>query len=94
MIAWLIAFEIVDETEAAVARKVEAFVRWCGRKGTEARVARQEDTGSRPGGPIRRLVEFELRSERFRHPVFYYPWRRLFAAPLHEPKRARTPPAG
>ena len=91
MIAWEIPFEIVDESEAALERKIAAFVGWCARRGTEARVARQQDLGQQPDGRFRRTVEFELRSERFRHPAFYYPWRRLFAAPMAEPKRARSP---
>ena len=67
MIAWEIPFEIVDESEAALERKIAAFVGWCARRGTEARVARQQDLGPQPDGRIRRMVEFELRSERFQY---------------------------
>ena len=91
VIAWEIPFEIVDRDEAAVARKIEAFHRWCRGKGTEARVAWQRDLGlTADDGSVRRLVAFELRSERFRHPAFYHHWHRLFARPMREPAPARA----
>jgi hypothetical protein len=92
VIAWEIPFEIVDRDEAAVARKIEAFHRWCRGKGTEARVAWQRDLvgPTAEDGSVRRLVAFELRSDRFRHPAFYSHWHRLFARPMREPAPARA----
>ena len=88
VIAWEIPFEIIDTDEAAVARKVAAFMRWCRSRGSEASIVRRQDLGPGADSPVRALVVFELRSEQFRHPAFYHAWHRLFASPMKESRRA------
>jgi hypothetical protein len=87
MIVWEIAFRIVDTDEQAIGGKIDWFVDWCHRRGTEATIAWRRDLGADPSGLAQELVAFDLRSPGFRHPSFYRHWHRLFAEPRRRSRR-------
>src|SRR5690348_7874582 len=94
MVVWEIAFRIVDADERTIESKIEWFVGWCHRRGTEAEIVWRRDLGLDPSGLAQQLVAFALRSPGFRHPSFYRHWHRLLAAPRRPSRRERAEQGG